>query len=799
MIRSLGIFILLLLLGVKILLVWLESPIPQYEGSIKIATIKDDVEVYTDNYGVPHIFAANEEDLFFSAGYIAARDRLFQLSMVRLAVKGELSSVLGKDYVSTDIYFRSWGIYNTATKLVEAMSKENKLIFDSFCKGINYRIEEINRNLPIEFKLMNFEPGYWDPAIVAGYARMMAYEMSGSWKPEIVFGAINSYFGQKKLEELIPSHNVDLPTISHKNSKNIFALYDRLIDEEYKLRGIFGSPLSDIGSNNWVIHGSRTASGHPLLANDPHLAFSQPSRWYEIRLSGGRFNVSGVCIAGIPLPVIGQNERTAWGFTNTMVDDLDFFYEKVNELDSTKYLYESEWYDFISREESIPIKGHKDTTITIRETNNGPVISDIHPLLKNSDQVVSMSWTGHWVTKELDAWVQLTLMKDWNDFSNALKNFGVPGQNIVYADVDGNIGWRPAVYIPIRKEGFTMIPRPGHKKEYTWKGKIPFEDMPFLFNPEKGFIATANNKTIGNEFPYYISGHWADPSRAKRINKVLNDIKQATVSDMKKLQLDYHSNFASTLVPNILKHLDSNSVYGHKEVYFALKNWDYVESPESVGALVFHVFLMSFIKNIYSDEINLLGDNYFELFSSLKYLLNRNIREILNGNNNSWVDDIKTKDKIETVNDLVRNSLLDTHKYLTKNFGPNKSNWKWGDAHTVTHQHIIGKNKILDYLFKFNVGPFRSGGSEGTPNAGGYSTALKFKQTSGASMRRIVDFNNMNMTSIILPTGQSGLRKSPHYKDQSRKYSKGQYRITYFDKNFIKNNKNFKKLILTND
>ena len=796
MIRALGIFSLFSLLGVKVLLVWLESPIPEYEGAIKIATIKEDVEIYTDNYGVPHIFASNEEDLFFSAGYIAARDRLFQLSMVRLAVKGELSSVLGKDYVSTDIYFRSWGIYNTATKLVDVMSKENKLIFDSFCKGINYRIKEINKDLPIEFKLMNFKPGYWDPAIVAGYARMMAHEMSGSWKPEIVFGAINSYFGQKKLEELVPSHNVDLPTISHKN---IFALYDKLIDEEYKIRGIFGSPLSDIGSNNWVIHGSRTASGLPILANDPHLSFSQPSRWYEIRLSGGRFNVSGVCIAGIPLPVIGQNERTAWGFTNTMVDDLDFFYEKVNELDSTKYLYENEWYDFKSRKELISIKGHKDTTITIRETNNGPVISDIHPLLKNLNQVISMSWTGHWVTKELDAWVQLTLMKNWNDFSIALKSFGVPGQNIVYADTEGNIGWRPAVYIPIRKEGFTMIPRPGHKKEFSWKGRVPFEDMPYLLNPKKGFIATANNKTIGDAFPYYISGHWADPSRAKRIDYVLKSNNRATISDMKNLQLDYYSNLGNTLVPNILRYLDSNSVNGHEEVYFALKNWDYIESPESVGTLVFHVFLMSLVKNIYSDEINLLGDKYFEIFSTLKYFLNRNIRDIISGNTNSWVDNIKTKDKVETIYDLVWISFIDTHKYLAKNFGPNKSNWKWGDAHTATHQHIIGKNKILDYLFKFNVGPFRSGGSDGSPNAGGYSIDLKFKQISGASMRRIVNFSNMNRTNIILPTGQSGLRKSPHYKDQSTMYNNGQYRITYFDKEYIKNSKDFKKLTLTNN
>ena len=324
------IFIASFLLLLVIVLEWLRHPLPIYEGALNMKPLKKKVEVYTDSYGVPHIFADNEPDLFFVAGYIAARDRLFQLSMVSLAVRGSLSSVLGNKYLGTDIYLRTWRIHHTAKKLVQNMSPINRKIFEDFCNGINYRIKEVADDLPIEFKILGFKPEEWDPSIVAGYTRMMAHEMSGSWMPEAVFGAVDQYFGRDKVLELIPESDIDYPTIVDypKKTQDFF---DQLILSEKTLRNLFGSFSADIGSNNWVLSGDKTQSGKPLLANDPHLAFTQPPRWYEIRLKGGRFNVSGVCIAGIPMPVIGQNQRVAWGFTNTMVDDLDFFIEKVND------------------------------------------------------------------------------------------------------------------------------------------------------------------------------------------------------------------------------------------------------------------------------------------------------------------------------------------------------------------------------------------------------------------------------------------------------------------------------------
>ena len=788
-------------LGIAVLVVvvfveWLRHPLPILDGEIKIPSLTNKVDVYTDDYGVPHVYAENESDLFFAAGYIAARDRLFQLSMVSLAVRGGLASVLGPEYLKTDIYFRTWKINDVAEKMVKKMDVNNRRIFQRFCDGINFRASEVVNDLPIEFKILGFKPDKWTPITVAGYARMMAHEMSGSWKPEVVFGAIEAYFGMDKLKELLPEKGVDYPTIAHGKKVKTTVLYSNVLENEYQIRNLFGDFSADIGSNNWVVGPSRSETGQAFLANDPHLAFTQPPRWYEIHLTGGRFDVSGVCIAGIPLPVIGQNQRTAWGFTNSMVDDLDFFVEEINPNNINEYKHNNEWLLITSKRETFSIKGKPDTSIAIRSTHHGPIISDIHPLTKNASQVLSMSWTGHWVTNELDAWVQLTTMKNWSDFSDALSKFGVPGQNIVYADIEGNIGWRPAVFVPIRKEGFSMVPRPGWDKSYDWNGKVPYEEMPFLYNPPKGFISTANNRTIDDKFPYYLSGLWADPSRASRIEEMLSEDKKYTMKDMKSIQLDQTSNFSKEVLPHILHNMGNSENVAHVRAKRFLEEWNHVESINSEATLVFHSITNEIIKNIYNDELSLLGENYFQTFVGLKYITKRSLRSILQGNASSWVDDITTNNKIESLNEIIKRSAIIGIDKIIERYGPNWSNWKWGKAHSLTHKHLLGGSKLLNYLFRLNIGPYLSGGSDVTPNAGGYSLTESFKQTSGASMRRIVDFSDLNNTQMIIPTGQSGLHNSPYYDNQASLYHSGRYRTTSFDEYYIKNSGRFRHLEL---
>ena len=770
-------------------------PLPKYKGHLSIGGLNKSVDIYTDTYGVPHIFAQNEEDLFYAAGYYAARDRLFQMSVVNYSVRGELAYAFGDELIKSDVYLRTWRIHDTAKKLVGELNKETVDLIGAFCAGINYRIKEVYNDLPIEFKLTGMKPPVWNPAIVTGYSRMMAREMSSSWKPEVVFGAIENYFGKDKLREIYPHYGDSHPTIAeNKNIKK--EIFSTIMNQELYLEKTLGYISSAAGSNNWVVSGSRTKSGKPLLANDPHLGFTQPPRWYEMHLKGGRFNVSGLCLAGIPMPIIGQNEHIAWGFTNSMVDDMDFFTETINPNNKNQYLYDGKWQDMKIIKETIRLKNNRDTTVTIRLTHHGPIITDVHNLLKDENMALSMAWTGNWLTKEIDGLFGLATSKNWSDFSRSVQQFGVPGQNIVYADVEGNIGWRPAVFLPIRKEGFSLTPRPGDDPSYDWSGKVPFKKMPFLFNPKKGYIATANNKTIDDTFPYYISGLWADPSRAQQIVARLDTMEKATVDEMKSIQLDHTSLFAKEITPYLLSIKTGSETGKLKKAMGLLENWNFVESPESKGALVFHSVLRQVVISIFGDELELLGDKFLDAFTSMKYLHNRSLRKILADGNSSWIDNIRTREKIETLEEILKTAFINGVKDIERVAGQNINNWQWGRAHYLTHKHKIGSKKTLDWIFGFNVGPYLSGGSDKSPNAGSYSFSDPYAQTAGASMRRVVDFSNLNETQQIIPTGQSGLYNSRHYDDQAELYHKGGYRTTWFnEKHIIKNKKN-KRLTL---
>ena len=775
---------------------YLYHPLPKYSGHKSIKGLNRPVDIYTDTYGVPHIFAENEEDLFYAAGYYAARDRLFQMSIVNYSVRGELSYAFGDDFISSDIYLRTWRIHDTAKRLVGELDKETVDLMVAFCAGINYRIQEVYNDLPLEFKISGMKPLAWNPSIVTGYARMMAREMSQSWKPEIVFGAIENFFGKEKLAELYPDYDSSHTTIAGKNFLLNGNYFTSILKEELKLQDVLGYNSSFSGSNNWVVSGKRTKTKKPFLANDPHLKFSQPARWYEMRLKGGRFNVSGLCLAGIPLPIIGQNKNIAWGLTNSMVDDMDFFIETINPDNPNEYLYDGNWKKMKIIKESIRLKNDRDTTITIRLTHHGPIITDIHALTKNENLEISMAWTGNWLTKEIDALLGLSLATNWNEFSNAVKNYGVPGQNIVYADTKGNIGWRPAVYVPIRKEGSSLLPRPGNDPKYDWNGRVPFNKMPYLYNPESGFIATANNKTIGDSFPYYISGLWADPSRAQQIVNRLDTMDQATIEDMQSIQLDYTSQFAKEITPVLLSVKTGDETGIVKEALNILESWDYIEDVESKGALIFHSIMRQLTISLFADELQLIGDNYLKAFTSIKYLHSRNLRKILFEGNSSWIDDITTRDKIETLHDIIKKAIHNGINDIENYVGPNINNWQWGRAHSLTHEHKLGSSKILDWIFGFNIGPYFSGGSDKSPNAGGYSFNHPYKQIAGASMRRIVNFDNLNETYMVIPTGQSGLYNSKHYSDQAHLFHSGKYRKTWFNESHIRSSEDFDRLIL---
>ena len=793
-------FVSVLVLLIIALRIYLHHPLPQYSGEKTLPGISTPVHIYTDSYGVPHVFAENESDLFYAAGYISARDRLFQMSLVASASRGELGKLFGDKFIKEDVYLRTWGIHKIAVHIVEKIDEDTMEILERLCAGINARIDELDGKYPVEFKLLRSAPVRWKPVDVIAYGRLMAHDLQQSWKPEILFGALAQYFGPEKLNELFPLYEPFRPTISEAiNYPHANLLFSTLWDLEYNIRELTGTNGTSIGSNSWVISGARSETGKPILANDPHLKFTQPAKWYEMHLKGGRFDVSGAFLAGFPLPVLGQNAAMTWGFTNIMADDIDFFIEKIHPNNPNKYRHGDNWLDMVIREEVIPRKNGGDTTIVIRETHHGPVISDVHPLLKNERKVVSMAWTGNQITEEISTLSKIGLVNDWDGFTEVVKKFSVPGQNIIFADTAGNIGWRAAALIPIRIKGGSLLPRPGWDPAYDWQGFIPLDEMPFLYNPDKGYIATANNKIEDDDYPYYISNQWAEPSRIERIEEWLDSKEKLTVEDMKTLQNDWLSPFAREVVPNIIEWLPQDLNENEITALKILNDWDYIEDKESAAALIFHTVLDELLHNIYEDELAMIDDKAFDALVHFSMLPYRNIHWVLAEGQSSWVDDVTTPDHTETRTDIVSKSFRNAVKRIELEVGINPAIWSWGSVHTLTHPHPLGKIHILDKLFGFNVGSFKTGGSTMTVNKGEYEVLQEFDQSVGASFRRIVDLKNMNNTQFVIPTGQSGQPNSPHYDDQAALYNAGKYRTTWFDEDYIRNNKQFRHLVLLPD
>jgi len=775
---------------------YLQHPLPEDSGEIRSSNLREKVEIFTDDYGAPHIFARNEYDLFYASGYIMAGERLFQLSSNAAAARGELALFFGDDLVGKDVYLRTWGIPALSKKIINNLDPELMKYLESFCLGINDRIDAVKNDLPLEFKILRTKPLKWKPTDIAGLGLLMAHDLQQSWKVELVFGALVEEFGIEKVRNLLPENEDNFSY--EPPPADLKILFGAMLEPENFLRDLSGMNGNVMGSNNWVVSGDRTVSGKPLLANDPHLGFTQPGKWYEMHLKAGSFNLSGVTFSGVPLPIIGQNENIAWGVTNVMADDIDFFVETINPENSLLYFHAGIWKKIETRIEKIPLKSGGDSTFTVRLTHHGPIISDIHPLLKNKGKAVSMTWVGHKDLTLFSSLFSLTRARNWEEFSEALKTWDVPGQNFVYADRQGNIGWRAALKIPIRKNAASLLPRDGENKDFDWQGYVPFEELPVLFNPPEGFIATANHKTVDVSYPYYISNQFANPSRYLRIKEILeaeNPLDLDRVKKMHRDQLHVHAREITPYLLNVKKGAETGNL---KKAFELLENWDWIENRESGAALVYHAVYNNLLRNVYGDELDQTGPGMLKAFIDQPMVPERSLRVLLRADSSDWFDNITTAE-IESRNDIIYKSIEDAVAELEKSSGINSDLWAWGKVHTLTHKHELGKIKILDRLFGLNVGPFPKGGSSGTINKAQYKNLSNYDVTIGPSMRRIVDFSDLNQTQFVLPAGQSGIPASPHYDDQAELYNSGRYRTVYFDEEYIRSSKQFKKLVLLPD
>ena len=763
-----------------------------YEGKIIDLDVDDTVEVYFDDYGVPSVFASNDSDMFKVAGYIGARDRLFQMSFMKYAYKGHLSLVLNDSLIVEDTFLRTLGFEKIAKKTLAKVPPSTLQHLQDTCFGINAYVQNLSpEDYPLEFKLIGVEKlPIFEPLDIVALSTMMAWELQGGWDSELFFGAINEQLGSEYLNEILPSYNDSFITIASNDV--LLKSYKDFASNTKKIREILKTDRDGYGSNAWVVSGAKTDTGFPLLANDPHLSYGQPPWWYEIRLKSDNYNFGGYGLYGFPLPVIGHNDHIGWGFTNVMTDDMDFYIETLNE-DKTKYMFDGEWKDLKIEQEVVSLKSGDKRTITIRSTHRGPIVSDIHPDAKGQSKAISFKWTEFDAFDETTALFMLAKATNWDEFSEASKLFGAPGQNWTYADKNGNIGWRPNSKIPIRLGAEKLIPFDGSTSKHDWTGYVPFDEMPYVYNPEKGYISNGNNKTIDDDYPYYISRYWADPSRGEQIDRRLKVNSKLGVEDMKSILNEITSPFAQEYSTLFNKNYTQGFTDKGDIMYNILNGWDGVESIDSDATVVFHAIYIQLIQNLFQDELQSFGDDSFETFYSLKYIRSLAIRSIFDGEATLWVDNVLTSKK-ETLNDIVNQSFDNAHDFLTKNYG-NPKELTWGDVHQVTYRHRLNGDPLVKRFINFSTGPFPMAGSGMTPRAASYSVSDPFDVRAGSSMRRVIDFSNFNNGFSILPTGQSGVFKSPHYRDQTSLYNKGKFKSFKFSESVIKEDSTMRRLI----
>ena len=763
-----------------------------YEGKIIDLDVDDTVEVYFDDYGVPSVFASNDSDMFKVAGYIGARDRLFQMSFMKYAYKGHLSLVLNDSLIVEDTFLRTLGFEKIAKKTLAKVPPSTLQHLQDTCFGIKAYVQNLSpEDYPLEFKLIGVEKlPIFEPLDIVALSTMMAWELQGGWDSELFFGAINEQLGSEYLNEILPSYNDSFITIASNDV--LLKSYKDFASNTKKIREILKTDRDGYGSNAWVVSGTKTDTGFPLLANDPHLSYGQPPWWYEIRLKSDNYNFGGYGLYGFPLPVIGHNDHIGLGFTNVMTDDMDFYIETLNE-DKTKYMFDGEWKDLKIEQEVVSLKSGDKRTITIRSTHRGPIVSDIHPDAKGQSKAISFKWTEFDAFDETTALFMLAKATNWDEFSEASKLFGAPGQNWTYADKNGNIGWRPNSKIPIRLGAEKLIPFDGSTSKHDWTGYVPFDEMPYVYNPEKGYISNGNNKTIDDDYPYYISRYWADPSRGEQIDRRLKVNSKLGVEDMKSILNEITSPFAQEYSTLFNKNYTQGFTDKGDIMYNILNGWDGVESIDSDATVVFHAIYIQLIQNLFQDELQSFGDDSFETFYSLKYIRSLAIRSIFDGEATLWVDNVLTSKK-ETLNDIVNQSFDNAHDFLTKNYG-NPKELTWGDVHQVTYRHRLNGDPLVKRFINFSTGPFPMAGSGMTPRAASYSVSDPFDVRAGSSMRRVIDFSDFDNGFSILPTGQSGVFKSPHYTDQTLLYNKGEFKSFKFSESVIKDDTKMRKLI----
>jgi penicillin amidase len=741
------------------------------QQSIQIKGIKDKITIYRDERGIPYIEAKNDEDLYFAQGYATATDRLWQMDLFRRTVRGELAEVLtagpGNFALDQDKLHRTYGFTQAVEAELAAASPRTRTVLEAYARGVNAYAASLDpKSMPPEFQILQYSFRPWTPTDSLAVIKIFCEALSDTWRLDIMRQALSVLPAEKRAELLPEISPIDVLVVGKDTqSKGTSArLKPEPASREFLERlaynqAIASAALNRIGfdtdalaaSNNWVVSGNRTVTGKPLLSNDPHLGPTAPSIWYMVHLSAPGIRVAGVSTAGLPGVIIGHNDRIAWGFTNVGPDVQDLYIEKFNPDNPKQYQTPAGWKDAVVRREEIKVRkriGSSEYDTVVQEvtvTRHGPII------FEGDGKRYALRWTALDPSKNnADSTHILNRVRNWKEFNTALESFTAPTQNMVYADVDGHIGYHAAGVIPIRKSGDGSVPYDGATDAGEWTSYIPIAKLPTLYDPPSGIIVTANQRIVGTDYPYFLTHSWAQPYRARRIWDLLNEKPKLSAEDFRRVLGDTYSIAGVFFTKEAVKLLRPKLTPADEKLRATLEafeKWDGMVNTESTVAPIVSRMRLAFRSKILTAALGQdLVRNY--QWSNFDTTLDR----ILKDQPAAWLPK-----EFPTYADLLRACYDEAVGNLTKSLGADETKWTWGGMVKVRFSHPLGGAPLIGA--QFTVPPFPQNGTGGLAGA-------TVNVGSSVSMRLIADPSDWDKTQQGITLGESGLPKSPHWSDQ---------------------------------
>jgi penicillin amidase len=802
-----GIVILAFCAGIGVYF-YLRRSLPTVNGTVTVAGLRGPVDIIRDADAIPHVFATNKTDALFGLGYVHAQDRLWQMEFQRRIGFGRLSEIFGTATIPQDRFLRTVGFGRAAQAAWARMPQWARDQINAYTDGVNAFISSHHGSaLPPEFSLLRFEPEPWSGPDVVVWVKMMAWDLSANYSFELMRDDLVRAVGVERMAQLMPPYPVNgLSIISSRLSgpgeaagagqtggaervgefRSATASAERTgeASAERSLSNAFAAALSQgdpvvadfllgnsrseaLGSNNWVVDGTMTASGKPMLANDPHLSAKTPSTWYLAHVSGGDFDVIGATLPGTPAVAIGRNRFVAWGETNVAADVEDLFRER---LDPTGRFAEFRGAQEPIREipETIVVKGASPVQLTVRVTRHGPIVSDaINAINEASTKTpkptkldpLAFRWTAlDDDDTTLQSFLKLNEARNWDDFSSALHEFVAPSQNFVYADVDGHIGYYAPGRIPVRAGGDGSRPTDGWTGETEWTGWVPFAELPHLYDPPAHFIVTANHRPEPADYPHLLGLEWVEPYRAQRIVDLLGGRSKLRPQDFAAIQADTLSLHAKALLPVLLAHVQPDAQLTRDAVNI-LSAWDANATPEGNAPAIFAAWFHELAPAIAGDD---LGPRALELYASRFTFITRFTIDTLTRNDTRWCDDVRTP-KVEACDEIITRALDSGLAALSARLGNNPATWRWDAIHPAMFPHQgLDSVRMLRPLLSRSV---PNGGDWSTVNVGPVAADELYEQHSVPGYRQIVDLSPANDSRFLDAVGESGHFLSPHYDD----------------------------------